>query len=89
MKLADITYKETPDTTEISDSIRYIYTDSYCLGGTDTFTIYLPGTPVSELSGDVWMWLRMANQSETELTMIAIVDETNGYGIYSYDRLNP
>ena len=35
---------------EIRDNVRYIYTDSYCLGETDTFTIYLPGTPWDELS---------------------------------------
>lgn len=89
MKLADITYKETADTVEISDNTRYIYTESYCLGGTDTFTIYLPGTPISELPEGVYIWLSMANQSETELTMIAIVDETNGYGIYSLGRPEP
>lgn len=89
MKLADISYKETADTEEIKDNLRYIYTESYCLGGTDTFTIYLPGTPISELSEEVYNWLSMANQSEEELTMTVIVDETNGYGIYSYDRLAP
>lgn len=68
---------------------RYIYTESYCLGGTDTFTIYLPGTPLEELPEGAYSWLRSANQSEEELTMIAIVDETNGYGIYSYERLEP
>lgn len=89
MKLADISYKETVDTEEISDNVRYIYTDSYCLGGTDTFTIYLPGTPWDELSEGVHVWLFLSNQSEEELNMIAIVDETNEYGIYSYDRLSP
>lgn len=89
MKLADISYKEPAETEEISDNVRYIYTESYCLGGTDTFTIYLPETPLGELSGDVYNWLSMMNQSETELTMIAIVDETNGYGIYSLDRPEP
>ena len=89
MKLKDISYKETPDTVEIRDNIRYIYTGAYCLGGTDTFRIYLPGTPLSELSEEVYFWISMMNQSETELTMIAIVDESNGYGIYSHDRAKP
>ena len=89
MKLTDISYDETVNTEEISDNIRWIYTDSYCLGGTDTFTIYLPGTPVSELSEEVLLWLFMANADETELDMIAIVDETNEYGIYSYERRTP
>lgn len=91
MQLADITYKEPINTEEISnvDQIKYIYTGSYCLGGTNTFTIYLPGTPLAELSEEVQMWIRYANESEEELTMITIVDETNVYGIYSNDRLEP
>lgn len=89
MKLADISYKEPAETEEIRDNVRYIYTEAYCLGGTDTFTIYLPGTPLSELTEDVCNWLSMMNQSETELTMVAIVDETNGYGIYSLERPEP
>ena len=86
MTLADISYKEPIGTEEISDKVLYIYTGSYCLGGTDTFTIYLPGTPLDVLSEDIYSWIRYSNQSETELTMIIIADETNGYGIYSYDR---
>ncbi len=89
MKLKDITYKDTPGKERIWDNTRVIYTESYCLGGTDTFLIYLPGTPLSELSEEVRMWLSMGEQSETELTMIAIVDEYNEYGIYSYDRAEP
>lgn len=89
MKLADISYKYAADTEEISDNTRYIYTESYCLGSNDTFTIYLPGTPLAELSQEVVQWISMCNQSETELTMVIIVDEQNGYGIYSQDRAEP
>ncbi|MBQ7925535.1 MAG: DUF1311 domain-containing protein, partial [Lachnospiraceae bacterium] len=62
---------------------------SYCLGATDTFTVYLPGTPLEELGAEVRTWIDSYNQSETQLTMIIIVDEINGYGIYSLDRLSP
>ena len=91
MELADISYKEPVGTEEISnaDQVKYIYTGSYCLGGTDTFTIYLPGTPLAEFSENVLIWIRYANDSEEELTMITIVDETNDFGIYSYDRPKP
>ena len=89
MKLADITYDYPVDTAEIKDDIRYIYTESYCLGGTDTFNIYLKGTPVSELSEEVYSWLHMINENESKLTFVAIADEANGYGIYSYKRLTP
>lgn len=89
MKLADIAYEEAADTTEIKDGIRYIYTEAYCLGGTDSFMVYLPGTPLDKLPQDVYLWISGINQSQSELTMIVIADETNGYGIYSYDRLEP
>ena len=89
MKLANISYKDPVGTDEICDEMHYIYTDSYCLGGNDTFQIYLPGTPISELSEDVYSWIFLANENETELTMTIIVDEENGYGIYSYERLTP
>lgn len=88
MKLEDISYRETPGTEEIDGERRYIYTDSYCLGGTDTFTVYLPGTPISELSEEVCIWLYL-DSKDTELTEMVIVDETNGYGIASYDRMTP
>lgn len=86
MTLADISYENTVGTEEILDDILYVYTDSYCLGGADTFTIYLPGTPLDKLTEEIRSWLYYANDSETELTMVVIADKTNGYGIYSYNR---
>lgn len=89
MKLADISYKDTVGTDEICDGMHFIYTESYCLGGNDTFKVYLPGTPLSELSEEECLWISYNNESETELTMIVIVDEKNEYGIYSYPRPDP
>ena len=89
MKLTDITYEEVAGEEEIIDNVRYIYTDAYCLGGNDTFKIYLPGTPVDELSEEVIIWLRTFGDIEDELEITAIVDEANRYGIYSFDRLKP
>ncbi|MBQ8198515.1 MAG: DUF1311 domain-containing protein [Lachnospiraceae bacterium] len=89
MKLADMEYKNEVGTEEIVDGTRYVYTESFALGENDMFYVYMPGTPVSGFSEDVWMWLRSGNESETELTMIAIVDEKNGHGICSYERMSP
>ena len=89
MTLSDITYREEPGTEEIKEDILYKYTEAYCLGGNDTFSIYLPGTPLSRFSEDVLMWLHGYNESETELTMTVIVDEENGYGMYSHERMEP
>lgn len=89
MELADISYKDEVGSTRLCDNIRYIYTDSYCLGDTDIFTVYLPGTPVSELPEEICMWLSAHTQLGERLDMIAIVDEKNMYGIASYDRPEP
>lgn len=88
MKLKDISYREDVDTQRIVENQLYIYTDSYALGGNDTFTVYLPGAPLDAFSEELWMWIRDYNQSETELTMPIIVDEENGYAMYSYERLS-
>ncbi len=89
MTLSDISYKDTPDTKEDIDGTLYVYTEAYCLGDNDTFTVYLPGTPISNLSESVWIWIEYYNQSDTELTIPIIVDEENEYGIYSHERLSP
>lgn len=89
MKLKDISYRDEAGTEELADNVRYIYTESYCLGGTDTFRVYLPGTPLHKLSEEIQIWVRDANGSDNELTMPIITDEKNGYGIYSYERPEP
>lgn len=89
MKLADIEYHNTPGDTEIKEGIRYVYSEVYGLEGTDRFKIYLPGTPVDTLSEEVYGWVSVANDSETELTMTVIENEANQYGIYSYSKQTP
>lgn len=88
MTMREIHYKDVPGTEEIKDGTRYIYTDAYCLGGTDTFKVYLPGTPLDILSEDILIWIGSYNKSETELTQLIIVDEENDYGICSFERLS-
>lgn len=89
MKLADISYDNPIGIERISDNILWIYTGSYCLGGTDTFIIYLPGTPIGEISEEIYSWIGGMNASTTELTRMVIVDEINQYGIYSIDITTP
>ena len=89
MSLSDISYQDTVGDTEIIDGVYYIYTEAYGLEGTDTFRIYLPGTPRERLTEEEWFWIAVGNESETELTMTVIVNEPNEYAIYSYDRPAP
>lgn len=74
MELEDISYEETVGTEEIVDNVRYIYMGSYCLGTADTLTIYLPGTPLTELPEGIEFWIGYANGNEEELTMITIAE---------------
>lgn len=89
MTLADITYEDTPGTVMIWENQRTLYTDSWGLMNADTLTIYLPGTPLDQLTEDVVNWISLVNESETELTMTVIENKVYGHGIYSYDRLAP
>ena len=89
MKLTDISYKEEPGTEEILDGMKYIYTDAYFMGADDMFYVYLPGMPIEEMSESLYMWVRDYNQSESELTMIVIVDEKQELAAASLKRLTP
>lgn len=94
MKMENLTYEETPGKEEIADGVKYIYTDVYGLEGTDTFKVYLPGAPVSDLSEEEYFWVRTANENGAEesqdtLTIPVIVNEKMEYGIYSYKRMTP
>ena len=88
MKLADISYKMEPGRITFIDNVRYIYTESYCFKEGKTYTVYLPGTPLSELE-EVKLWFSGMNESETELTMIMLVEANNECAAYSRDRLAP
>ena len=89
MTLSDISYKEEVDTEGIVDNVRYIYTESSFLQPGDTVSIYLPGAPVEVFSEDTWIWLSMANEGEKELSVISLVNDRSGYGVYSCERFAP
>ncbi len=88
-KLDTVSYENEVGTEEILDETLYKYTEWYGLEGTEIYKVYLPGTPISELSEEVYNWVRWANNSEEELTIPIIVNEPMQYGIYSYERLSP
>ncbi len=90
MTLSDITYSEEVGTEEIIEGTKYIYTEADGLSGTNSFKVYLPGTPISEISKEIYdPWLAWVNKSDSVLTMIAIVSESESQGIYSYEREKP
>ena len=95
MKMKNLTCDGTPGTEEIIDGIKYIsVSEVYGLEGTDTFKVYLPGTPVNDLSEEVYFWVQWANEDSGEgtqdtLTIPIIVNEEMKYGIYSFERSTP
>lgn len=57
MKLEYLNVAETPDTEVYEDGQRIIYSGPYGLENTDTFLVYLPGTPVSDLPEEFVSWI--------------------------------
>ena len=83
MRMTELTV--TNDDHEfISDGVRYIPLSPYALDEADEILIYLPGTPVSELSEEVQMWLFIPYQDQQEtLESLALVNVNEDYGICS------
>jgi len=59
MKLAVLDYKQRENEESITDGVRYIGATPYGIYGGDEFILYLPGTPVNELTEDCMSWIRM------------------------------
>lgn len=57
-EIASIRYDKEPDTEEIIDGVKYIYTDVYGLDDAKEIYLYLPDTPVAELPEKYleWIW---------------------------------
>lgn len=87
MTLSDITYQVEPEITEILDGVQYCYTTSYFWSYGDVYRVYLPGTPLSELSESDRTWINMTNAEETELSMVVIVGVDSELACYSMERL--
>ena len=59
MKLFSLDCKQKENEESITDGIRRIGATPYGIYGGDEFILYLPGTPVSELTEDCMSWIRM------------------------------
>ena len=87
MKLLDITYQTEIDKEEILDEIKYIYTTAYGLDGGDTFYIYTPDAPVSQLSEEFksWVYELRLNPDKEKLGFYGINNLTGEYGFISFN----
>ena len=89
MKLKDISYKVEPGEERLFDGMMEVYTGSYIFGENDTFTVYAPGMPVSELNEELYLWIRDYVTDETQLTMLVVADTKNNYAASSVERPAP
>ena len=52
MTMSELTYEKEPDTEEIKDNIKYIYSTAYGLAEAKRVYLYTPDAPISELPRD-------------------------------------
>lgn len=69
----------TPDTEEIRDGIRYIYSTPYGIEGGEEFLIYLPGAPVADLPEGFrnWVGTQLVDADNNQVTELPF------YGLYN------
>lgn len=90
MKIREISYAVEPGREEIKDEVLYSYTTAYGLDDAETILIYLPGTPLTEISEEVRGWLGyydLSRAEETELSSYALNNEITQQGFSSYDMI--
>lgn len=91
MQIQEITYEKETGTEEILDGILYCYSDAYGLEEAENILIYIPGTPLAELSEEFRWWIGYQNLSDTtdtELPFYALNNEKHQYGFSSYSIID-
>ncbi len=58
VEIQDLTLSKEPDTEEIRDGIKYLYSEPYGLDGANELLFYLPGAPVKDLPESYLNWAR-------------------------------
>ena len=76
MKLSDISFRQEPETEEIIDGTRYIYSDAYGLDGED-FYLYLPGSRIADLPQAFRDWVGYHDPESVQ------EEELSFYGLYN------
>lgn len=76
-EIASIQYDKEPDTEEIIDGVRCIYTDVYGLDDAKEIYLYLPDTPVAELPEKYLEWIWYLDLSEEAGSTLGT------YGLYN------
>ena len=88
--LKSLNYANTPETEEIKDEIKYVYSEAYGLNNPADLYFYLPGKPVSELPEPFLSWVRMAEDTAEngKITVYGLYNENVEYGFGGYPAID-
>lgn len=89
--IADIAYKNEPDTEEIIDKILYTYTTPLGIENANSILLYLPGAPLEALPSEYLDWVQMAilDHESKELPFYGIYNKKEQKGFSSYEIMTP
>lgn len=86
--LEQIELAREPDTEEIRDGVKYIYSNPYGLNDAETLLFYLPGAPVRELPEEYTNWARGYGHSiDAELPFYGLYNLKAGQGFSSHETI--
>lgn len=87
-QLESIELAQEPDTDEIKDEVRYIYSVPYGFDDGKDFLLYLPGAFLQELPESFRSWVGyydLSGISDTELAFYGLYNVQGGYGFSGYE----
>lgn len=86
--LEQIELAREPDTEEIRDGVKYIYSDPYGLNDAETLLFYLPGAPVQELPEEYTNWvLGYGHAFDAELPFYGLYNSNAEQGFSSHETI--
>ena len=89
IKVTEMVFAKQPDTEEIVDGTRILYSECYGLAEGDELFISVPGTPLEDISEQYLNWLYFYDLSSSEevtlLPYYALLNETQQTAFSSYD----
>lgn len=77
MTMSSLTFSQEPETQEIVDGVRYIYSTANGLDNGEEFYLYLPGAKLADLPGEYLSWINTLGPDGTEQTELPF------YGLYN------
>lgn len=87
VRIERIELAEEPDTEEIKDGIKYIYSEPYGLDDAEELLFYLPGAPVQELPEGYRSWMMGYGEfTDTQLPFYGLYNVKAEEGFSSHEK---